>query len=177
MGLPPSPLPRVCKMGYRCSEGTRVAFLMDFWHMFRLNKLEEEKQQAGEASIGTGLFMNGGEGAEWGRRIQRKQKGREPEPRREEGCALPSRQENTQMVLLRTGLGGRPGSSLLMFLLSLRSGRLGRAEREGESRGGEEGLGLEGEQLGQGEGAGLTGSSPLLQPRAVLSRRECRPRW
>lgn len=39
--IPPS---EVCEMGYRCSGGIRVAFLMDFWRMFRLNKLGEEKQ-------------------------------------------------------------------------------------------------------------------------------------
>ena len=31
----------------------------------------------------------------------------------------PASWENIQMELLRLGLGGRPGSSLLMFLLSL----------------------------------------------------------
>lgn len=45
------------------TEGIHVAFQMGSWHMFRLREVGEEKQWAGEASIGTGLFMNGGGGA------------------------------------------------------------------------------------------------------------------
>lgn len=67
------------------------------------------------------------------------------------------------------GLGGRPGSSLLMFLLPV---KWEAASCRGKGKA-EEGLGL-GERLSQGEDARLTENSPCSQPLVERSQRECR---
>lgn len=88
--------------------------------------------------------------------------------RREEGPSSPPA-GSTADGALQMGLGGRPGSSLLMFLLPAKW-EAGSCRGEGKA---EEGLGL-GERLSQGEDAGLTENSPGSQPLVERSQRECR---
>ena len=80
-----------------------------------------------------GGLMNGGEGPAWGSRILRKQKG--AGARAEEAGTAPCSpsQPGGRADGAPFGAGWEAGSSLLVLLLSASSGRLGRAEGEGEA--------------------------------------------
>lgn len=86
------------------------------------------------------------------------------EDRRRAPCA-PASWKDAQMELLRLGLGGRPGSSLLVFLLSLWSGRL--VVQRGKGKAGKERRGwVEKEggwaRMGEGVGSGELTPAPSL---------------
>lgn len=86
------------------------------------DRKNSERQGSG---CGGGRFCRTGFALEWrgrglsgGSRILRQQKGQEPNQEGRRALSSPSRREDVQMAL-RLRLGGRPGSSLLMFLLSV----------------------------------------------------------